>query len=127
MEIRVCVPRSRQRKCKHKLLLFDHSLINRRLSDYSGLPVLKAITSASEDEIHRLTRFWVYGSTSQADGDTFPFLFINGGAATLSGSVLGAAIVRDTITQREIQLLGHTGICGLCFFVTLSNAHAGSR
>jgi hypothetical protein len=83
---------------------------NQRRSDYSGLPLLKAITSASEDEIHRLTRFWVYGSASQADGSTFPFLFINGGVATLSGSTVGAAVVRDTITQREIQRLEHTGI-----------------
>ncbi|KAF9642840.1 hypothetical protein BDM02DRAFT_3132825 [Thelephora ganbajun] len=79
-----------------------------RHSDYSGLPLLKAITSASEDEIQRLTRFWVYGSASQADSDTFPFLFINGGVATLSGSASGVAMVKDTITQREMQLLDHT-------------------
>jgi len=83
---------------------------------------LKAITSASEDEVHRLTRIWVYGSTSQADGGGFPFLFINGGAATLSGSAFGSAIVKDTITQREIQTLRHTGVYVCCFlrhFLTL--------
>jgi hypothetical protein len=100
---------------------------NQRHSDYSGLPILKAITSASEDEIDRLTRFWIYGSAPRADGDTFPFLFINGGAATLSGSAIGAAMVRDAITQREIQLLEHTCICCFRFSVTLSNGHVSDR
>ena len=79
-----------------------------------------AVTSASEDEIHRLTRSWVYG------GDTFPFLFINGGAETLSGSELGAAIIRDVITQREIQLLEHTSNSHSYLFATLANTHSSS-
>lgn len=71
----------------------------------------------SEDDVHRLTRCWVYGSATHADGDkALPFLFINGGIETLSGSELGAAIVRDAITQRETQLLEHTGICHSCFW-----------
>ena len=90
-------------------------MLNQRRSDYSGLQLLKVITSASEGELHRLTRFWVYGNASQTDDNNFPFLFINGGAATLSGS-LSAAIVKDTITQRKIQLLNHTGIRCLCYF-----------
>ena len=73
-------------------------------------------TSAGEEEIHQLTRFWVYGNGSQADGDGFPFIFINGGTAALSGSALSAATVRDTVMQREIQLLEHTGIRRLRFF-----------
>lgn len=80
-----------------------------------------AITSASENEIHRLTRSWVYG------GDTFPFLFVNGGAETLSGSELGAAILRDAITQREIQLLEHTGNCHSYLFAALTDAHISDR
>lgn len=115
MGTRVYTPLSRQRKCRPAFLIFDHLLISQRHSDYSGLPLLTAITSASGDEIHQLTRLRVYGSTSQVDGYTFPFIFINGGAATLSGSSFGAAVVRDTITQREIQLLEHTGICCLPF------------
>ena len=90
-------------------------------SDYSGLPLLKAITTANEDEIHQLTRFWIYGSASP-DGETYPFLFINGGAATLSSSGVGTAIIRDTVTQREIQLLKHTGIRCLAFCGTLWNS-----
>lgn len=103
---------------------------DQRCSDYSGLPLLEAITSASDEGTHRLTRFWVYGNAPQADGEELPFLFINGGAATLSASTFGAAIVRDTITQREIQLLEHTGICRLCFLqhlLTLILAIAGGR
>ncbi|KAF9642055.1 hypothetical protein BDM02DRAFT_3133357 [Thelephora ganbajun] len=89
-----------------------HSSFQTAKIDYSGLPVLKAVTSASEDEIHHLTRFWVYESGSQADCGTFPFTFINGGAATLSGSALGTAVVRDSVTQREIQRLEHTATTG---------------
>ena len=29
----------------------------------------------------------------------------------LSGSTTGAAVIRDTVTKREIQLLEHTGTC----------------
>jgi hypothetical protein len=97
-----------------------------RRSDYSGLPLMKAITSASDDEIHQLTHFWVYGSAS-VDGGTFPFLFINGGVATLSGSALGAAIVRDTITQREIQLLEHTSIRYSHFHIAFPDPHISNR
>jgi hypothetical protein len=78
--------------------------------DYSGLPLLKAITSANEEEIQRLTRVWVHGNASETGEGSFPFLFINGGAATLSGSTIGTATIRDTVTHREIQLLEHTGI-----------------
>lgn len=100
-------------------------LCNRRRSDCSGLALLKAITSANDEEIHRLARFWVYSDEPQADGDEFPFLFINGGAATLSGSTLGAAIVRDTVTRRKIQILEHTGIYRLCPPAALSYAYVG--
>ena len=72
--------------------------------------------SANEDDVHQLTRCWVYGSATHAGGDTLPFLFINGGVGTLSGSELGVAIVRDAITQRETQLLEHTSISCLCFW-----------
>ena len=77
-------------------------------SDYTGLPVLKAITSASEEDDNHLTRCWIYGHD-----DSFPFLFINGGTATISGTALGAAVIRDAVTQREVQILKHTGICHL--------------
>lgn len=77
--------------------------------------MLKAITSVSDGGIHRCTRFWVHGNGPEAGGDEFPFLLIGGGAATLSGSTIGAATIRDTITQREIQLLEHTGTCRLLF------------
>ena len=87
-------------------------------SDYSGLSFLKAITSASEDEI-QLTRVWVHGSGSEADEGAFPFLFINGGAATLSGLARGAAVVRDVVTHRNIQLLEHTGARLSYFLVAL--------
>ena len=113
----------------HLLYTFG-CLRDQRRSDYSGLPILKTITSASGEGIHQLTRFWVHGNTSQTDGDGFPFLFINGGAETLSGSTDGAAIVRDTVTQREIQSLDHTGICSLCFLLhplTFGTAIAGRR
>ena len=99
-------------------------------SDYSGLPLLKAITSASEDEINWLTRVWVYDSPSKVDKNIFPFLFINGGAATLSGSPSGAAVVKDTVTQQIIQQLQHTGtryLYFLQFFLTLVLAIPGRR
>ncbi|KAF9781587.1 hypothetical protein BJ322DRAFT_1022987 [Thelephora terrestris] len=81
-----------------------HSSFQTARIDCTGLPVLKAITSASEEEVHQLNRCWIYG-----DNHMSPFLFINGGAATLSSSTTGAAIIRDTVTQREIQSLEHTG------------------
>ena len=99
------------------------TLPNRRRRDYSGLPLLKAITSASDEGIYRFARLWIYSNEPQAGGDEFPFLLINGGAATLSGSTLGAAIVRDTITRREIQVLEHTGNHILHPPATLSYAH----
>lgn len=73
---------------------------------------------------------WVYGNVSQTNDDCFPFLFINGGVATLSGSALGAAIVRDTVTQREMQFLEHTGIrrlYSLWHSLTLALVIAGRR
>lgn len=82
---------------------------DQRHRDYSGLPLLKVITSANEEEVHRLKRVWVYGNASETGGGNFPFLFINGGAATLSGSPFGIAIICDTITHRQIQLLEHAG------------------
>ena len=66
---------------------------------------MKAITSASEEELHNLSRCWIYGHD-----DSFPFLFIHGGAATVSGTALGGAVIRDAVTQQEVQLLRHTGI-----------------
>ena len=79
-------------------------------SEYSGLPVLKAITSANEQAIHQLARCWIYSSEFQSDGDGYPFLFINDGAATLSTSAHGVAVIKDSITRRKIQLLNHSGI-----------------
>jgi len=108
VEIRVCVPHPRQWKCECTLPAFDRLLISQRHSDYSGFPLLKAITSASGDETHQFTHFWIHGTPSPTDGKPLPFLFVNGGAATLSGSVAGAAVVRDSVIQREIQLLKHT-------------------
>lgn len=61
------------------------------------------------------------------DDETFPFLFIDEGAATLSGSATGAAIVRDTVTQRQIQRLEHTGIYCLLFSMIFSEIHVSSR
>ena len=85
---------------------------------------MKAIISASEEEIQRLTRIWVYGSGFQTDNDGFPFLFINGGAATLSGSALGIAMIKDTVTQREIQSLEHAGTRRFYFSVEFFKARA---
>lgn len=73
--------------------------------------------------MHQLSRVWVHGVGYEADGDVFPFLFVNGGAATLSASTHGAAILRDTITRREIQLLEHTGTCHLYFLTAFPNPH----
>jgi len=61
------------------------------------------------------------------DDETFPFLFIDEGAATLSGSATGVAIVRDTVTQREIQRLEHSGIYCLLFSVVFSEVRVSSR
>lgn len=97
------------------------------ISDHSGLPVLKALTSTSDNEIHRLARLWVYGDAHQVDSDRFSFLFIDGGAATLSSSALGHAVVRDAITRREIQLLEHTCICSPRFSEALSNCRISHR
>lgn len=72
---------------------------------------MKAIASEGEDKINRLSRVWVHGSGYEVDDDTLPFLFINGGAATLSTSARGTAILRDTATRRKLQLLEHTGTC----------------
>ena len=72
--------------------------------------MLKAITSANEEEINNLTHCWIYGNAFRPGEDAHPFLFINGGAATLSSTALGTAVIRDTVTQREIQQLKHTGI-----------------
>ena len=88
---------------------------------------MTAIASANDSEIHQLARFWVYGRASEADGGTFPFVFINGGVATLSGCALGAAIIRDTVTQREIQRLEHTSIRYLQLHVALSNPPISNR
>jgi hypothetical protein len=71
---------------------------------------LRAIAFANGEEIHRLARCWIYGSVVKTDGDEHPFLFVNGGAAMLSNSAFGAAVIRDTITKREIQLLKHTSM-----------------
>lgn len=112
-----CTLLSRQQECKDILLYTAICLRDQQYSDYSSLPIFKTITSASGEGIHQLTRFWVYDNVSQTDCDGFPFLLINGGGATLSGSMFGAAIVRDTITRREIQLLEHTGICRVVPFL----------
>jgi hypothetical protein len=70
---------------------------------------LKAIASASEQEIHKLNRCRIYGSEPQPDGEESQFLLINGGAATLSCVAPGVAIIKDLVTQRKIQELKHTG------------------
>ena len=62
------------------------------------------------------------------DDDGFPFLFINGGAATLSSSApAAAAMVRDTVIQREIQSLEHTGIHHLYPPMALLNVRISDR
>ena len=78
-------------------------------SDYSGLPLLRAISSKNGQPIHGFSQFWIYGSNHHEDEDGFPFLFIDGGARTLSGSTNGSAVIRDTVTQRQIQFLEHDG------------------
>ena len=78
--------------------------------EYSGLSLLRAITTANGQEVYQLARVWVHGIASGKGGDSLPFLFINEGAATVSGSALGVAVIRDTVTNREVQLLKHTGI-----------------
>ena len=78
-------------------------------SDYSGLPLLRAISSENGQAIHGFARFWIHGNGHQDDEAGFPFLFINGGTKTLSGSTNGSAVIRDTVTQRQIQLLEHDG------------------
>ena len=60
------------------------------------------------------------------DGDERPFLFINEGAAVLSTSAFGTAVIKDLITQREIQVLKHTGICYLLFPAVLVDVHVRS-
>ena len=87
---------------------------------------MKAIAPASEDEINRLTRSWFYGYTSETGTDDLPFLFINEGAETLSGSEHGAAIIRDAVTCREIERLQHTGICGSSLSLMSVDIHASS-
>jgi len=100
-----------------------HSLTQPTAQRLFRPPLVEDITSASDEGTYRLARFWVYSDEPQAGGDEFPLLFINGGAATLSGSTLGAAIIRDTITRREIQILEHTGIHSLHPPAALSYAH----
>ncbi|KAF9644391.1 hypothetical protein BDM02DRAFT_3131799 [Thelephora ganbajun] len=95
-------------------LVFDeglnlHASFQMGKIDYSGLPLLKAIALENGQSIHGFSRFWIYGKSYQADGDGFPFLFIDGGARMLSGSATGSAVIRDTVTQRQIQLLEHDG------------------
>ena len=85
-------------------------LIQPNNREYSGLSLLRAITTANEQEVYQLARVWVHGIASGKGSDSLPFLFINGGAATVSGSALGVAVIRDTVTNREVQLLKHTGI-----------------
>lgn len=63
----------------------------------------------------------MHGGVSQADSDDVHFLFINEGAATLSGSALGGTIIRDAITQREVQLLEHT--CIFCPYFSAAFAY----
>jgi len=75
--------------------------------DYSGLPILQAIASENGFTDQQLARFWVYDGTSTTD-ECLPYLFINGGTATLSGSMTGVAKIRDTVTKREIQSLEHS-------------------
>lgn len=83
-------------------------------SDYSGLPILKAAMSPKEELNGGLFRFWVYGGGTPG-GETRPFLFINAGTATLSSPTPGTALIKDAVTQRRIQVLGHEGnfICCL--------------
>jgi hypothetical protein len=73
------------------------------------MPLLTAITSAIDEDVNQLSRCWINGINGE------PFLFINGGAATLSSTGTGMAIIKDAVTQREIQLLDHPGIC--CFYL----------
>ncbi|KAF9777820.1 hypothetical protein BJ322DRAFT_1025551 [Thelephora terrestris] len=104
----------------------DNTLVvtfcRQKIADYSGLPLLKAIASASEQEIHKLNRCRIYGSEPQPDGEESQFLLINGGAATLSCVAPGVAIIKDLVTQRKIQELKHTVISGNCVPVMAHHA-----
>lgn len=83
--------------------------------DYSGLSILRAVLSSDGEPIRGFGQFWIYGSggVPQVGGDTSPFLFINGGAATLSGALSGMASIEDVVTRRQIQSLKHEGDPGL--------------
>lgn len=89
-------------------------------SDCTDLPLLSALVSANEDGILQVKPFWVYGGASKTDYTDAPFLFINEGAATMSGSPLRGAIIRDLITQDELQLLEHPWIHSSCPLEALS-------
>ena len=88
--------------------IFDQKLTPGSHSDYSGLPVLKAVMSPKEELNGGLFRFWIYGSVTPGE-EIHPFLFINGGAATLSTPTPGVALIQDAVTQRQIQALEHGG------------------
>lgn len=78
-------------------------------SDYSGFPILKTIISSNEELTTGFVRFWIFGNPSQAGGEVSPFLFINAGAATLSDSSTGFALIKDVVTQCQLQALEHDG------------------
>lgn len=95
-----------------QVLLHPRMNINLGLySDYSGFPILCAAFS-SDESTSDLSRFWIdgCGSGPQVRDDTHahPFLFINGGASTLSTS-LGTVSIKNAVTQRLTQSLGHDG------------------
>lgn len=93
-------------------IILESILTSRLYSDYSGLPILRTALSSDEELTSGLWRFWIYGCESGpqvGDAHTHPFLFINGGAATLSTTSSGAALIKNGVTQRSTQLLEHEG------------------
>lgn len=67
-----------------------------------------------EEELISSTRqFWICndGEVSEVGGNahTDLFLFINGGAGTLSTSSPGSTSIKNAVTQRLTQLLEHDG------------------
>ena len=79
--------------------------------DYSGFSILRAVLSPGEGPTSGFGQFWIYGSdvVHQRGGDASPFLLVNGGTATLSASPSGVALIKDVVTQRQIQSLKHDG------------------
>lgn len=64
MGTRACTLLSRKHGCKHTFGVTVIHFRDYQRSDYSGLAILKTITSTRGEGIHRLTRFWACGNVS---------------------------------------------------------------